>query len=99
MKLAKEVRVRLTKELGKPVRVIMFGSQARGDATKYSDIDLFVILPSLDDKTRYLVSDITWEVGFEAGRVISAIPTTREKMKQYSFLPLYQTVKKEGVSA
>jgi predicted nucleotidyltransferase len=98
LKLAKEVRVRLTKELGKPVRVIMFGSQARGDATKYSDIDLFVVLPSLDDKTRYLVSDITWEVGFEAGKVISAIPTTREKMKQYGFLPLYQTVKKEGIS-
>ncbi|MCJ7436033.1 MAG: nucleotidyltransferase domain-containing protein [Anaerolineales bacterium] len=97
LKLAREVRARLTKELGKPVKVVMFGSQARGDATKYSDIDLFVILPSLDDKTRYLVSDIAWEVGFEAGKVISTIPTTREKMKQYGFLPLYQNVKKEGI--
>ena len=75
----------------------MFGSQARGDATKYSDIDLLVILPVLDDKTRYLVSDITWEVGFEAGKVISAIPTTRGKMTQYGFLPLYQHVRKEGI--
>lgn len=97
LKLAAEVRQRLTESLGKPVKVILFGSQARGDATRYSDIDLFVILPFLDDQTRYLVSDITWEVGFEAGKVISAIPTTKEKMKSYGFLPLYRNVEKEGI--
>lgn len=98
LKLAAKVRERLTESLGKSVKVIMFGSQARGDATKYSDIDLFVIVPTLDDKVRYLISDVTWEVGFEAGKVISAIPTTKEKMKQYSFLPLYKNVKKEGIA-
>lgn len=99
LKLAQKVRERLTESLGKPVKVIMFGSQARGDATKYSDIDLFVIVPALDDKVRYLISDVTWEVGFEAGKVISAIPTTQEKMKRYAFLPLYKNVKKEGIPA
>ncbi len=98
LKLAATVRERLTEVLGQPVKVIMFGSQARGDATKYSDIDLFVIVPSLDDKTRYLISDITWEVGFEAGKVVSAIPTTEEKMKRDAFLPLYKNVKREGVA-
>jgi hypothetical protein len=61
-------------------------------------MDLFVIVPVLDDKIRYLISDVAWEVGFEAGKVISAIPTTKEKMKQYGFLPLYKNVKKEGIS-
>lgn len=98
LKLATEVRKRLTKELGKPVKVIMYGSQARGDAKKYSDIDLLVILPSVDSNIRSLISDVAWEVGFDAGRLISTVPTTREKMKRYAFLPFYQNIKKEGVS-
>lgn len=77
----------------------MFGSQARGDATKYSDIDLFIIVPSLDDRTRKTISEITWEIGFEAEKIISAIPATEEKIKKYHFLPLYKNVKKEGVVA
>lgn len=99
LKLAKEVRQRLTKELGKPVKVVMFGSQARGDATKESDIDLLVIVPAVDTQIRKKISGITWEVGLDAGKVICAIPTTKEKMKQDSFLPFYKNVKREGIVA
>jgi predicted nucleotidyltransferase len=97
LKLAREVRTRLAEELGQPVRIIMFGSQARGDSTKESDIDLLVILPVIDAKTTRLASDIAWEVGFDAGRVISVIPDTQEQMKRYAFLPFYQTIEREGI--
>ena len=98
LKLAKEVRKRLTKELGQPVKVIMFGSQARGDATKESDIDLLVILPSLDSKILSLAFDVAWEVGFDAGKMISIVPAEKNELKRLAVSPFYRAVKREGVT-
>ena len=98
LKLAAKVRERISETLGQPVKVIMYGSQARGDATKESDIDLLVVLPAINSNTWKMISDIAWEVGFEAGKVISTIPTTRERMRYYAILPFYTNVKKEGIA-
>lgn len=98
LKLAKEVRKRLMKELGQPVKVIMFGSQARGDATKESDIDLLVILPSLDCKILNLAFDIAWEVGFDAGKMISVVPAEKNELKRLAVSPFYRAVQREGIT-
>ncbi len=39
-----ELSSRIAEEFG-PERIILFGSHARGDAGKYSDVDLLVIMP------------------------------------------------------
>src|SRR5947209_19766288 len=46
-----------------PQRVILFGSRARGEATRDSDIDLLVIV---DDDTP--PEKLTWKAGYEAHR-------------------------------
>ncbi|MGD9893682.1 MAG: nucleotidyltransferase domain-containing protein [Dehalococcoidia bacterium] len=39
-----------------PVRVIVFGSHARGDAQPDSDVDLLVVLPAVADKREAAIS-------------------------------------------
>lgn len=39
-----------------PLRIILFGSQARGDAGPDSDVDLLVVLPQVEDKRRAMVA-------------------------------------------
>src|SRR5712675_1375086 len=50
-------------EYFKPQRVILFGSRARGEATRESDIDLLVIV---DDETPR--DKLGWKAGYEAHR-------------------------------
>lgn len=50
-------------EYFKPQRVILFGSRARGEATRDSDIDLLVVV---DDDTP--PEKLTWQAGYEAHR-------------------------------
>lgn len=99
LRLARKVRERLVQELGQPVEVIMFGSQARGAATKESDIDLFVILPSLDRRVIDLAFDVAWEIGFEAGKVISIVPAEKNDLNRLMASPFYRAVQREGVAA
>ena len=78
--------------------VILFGSQARGEATDDSDVDVLVVLPNLDKSTLDTVLEIAWKVGFEAGKVISVIPATYEELDLLSSSsPFFQAVQREGI--
>ncbi len=36
----------------RPLRVVLFGSQARGTATEWSDVDQLILLPDVSNKRR-----------------------------------------------
>jgi predicted nucleotidyltransferase len=52
-----------------PLRLILFGSQARGQADCHSDIDLLVILPRVADKRRMAV---------EIRRILRDLPVSKD---------------------
>ena len=52
-----------------PLQIILFGSQARGDADPDSDIDLLVVFPELADKRKTAI---------DIGRVLSDVPVAKD---------------------
>jgi uncharacterized protein len=52
-----------------PVRVIVFGSHARGDAQPDSDVDLLVVLASVDDKR---------EAAIDIRRALAEFPVSKD---------------------
>ncbi len=52
-----------------PLRVILFGSHARGEASPWSDVDLLVVLPEAPDKRQTAVQIL---------RVLSDLPVAKD---------------------
>jgi predicted nucleotidyltransferase len=52
-----------------PLRIIVFGSYARGDTDLHSDLDLLVVLPEVDHKRKTAVA---------MRRVLSDLPVSKD---------------------
>jgi uncharacterized protein len=81
--------------------VIAFGSRARGEADEDSDLDILVIIEEpFNEATEDFVSHCAWEVGFEAGIVVSSIVVSRKEWQegpqQASLLAL--AIRNEGIA-
>jgi hypothetical protein len=57
----------------------LFGSRARGDAGRYSDMDVLVVVDQLDSDTANYISDCAWESGFASGIVV--VPISYSKLE------------------
>ena len=91
---------RVLKELGKRIQsIVIYGSVARGEATKDSDIDLLVL--SNDKKMREKVSDIAYEIDFEYNfeTFITPIHLTTDEFEHRIKVgsPFISSILREGV--
>lgn len=79
--------------------IILYGSVARGNATKESDVDIAIVVRSqMDDATkrRFLSWAADMDIRYE--RVFSIVDIQESNMKKWEdVLPFYQNVKKEGI--
>lgn len=83
-----------------PVRAILFGSRARGDARENSDWDILLLI----DKEKLEKADYDtfsyplFELGWNLSEQITPILYTEKEWQKQNFTPFYQNVAREGVA-
>ncbi len=95
--LVRKFHQRLEEELKVNVEVFLYGSHARGENTEDSDVDVLVILPYRDAEVESVVGDIAWQIGFEAGVVISIVLVSQDELPILKASPFIQSVQREGI--
>lgn len=80
------------------VQMVLYGSQARGDAEEGSDIDVLVVLkgPVRPGQEISRTSDISGELSLQHNEVISCLFMDEERFAN-SYGPLLRNIRKEGV--
>jgi predicted nucleotidyltransferase len=80
-------------------KVILFGSQARGDAREDSDWDLLVLLNkekiTYEDENTYAYPFA--DIGWDFGTYISVKIYTQKEWQSRSFTPFYDNIQKDGI--
>ena len=83
------------------LKIILFGSVARGDADKDSDIDVLFILKECSfEKKReicYISADVEKDMDFDENAYLQALAMSEEESKGLDFYGLMINVDNEGV--
>ena len=92
----------LSKLLGNRLKkVILYGSYARGDYDKNSDLDIMILTDLTEDeliKYRMKIRDIACDLEFDNDIVISPLVRNIEKYNnRIDIIPFYMNIQKEGV--
>ena len=100
-RLVDQVKAHLNEVYGEGIkRVILYGSHARGEATKDSDVDVLVLIdPSLrPSEVEESLSDLLYDIILEEGELVCVVAVSQERFESYNS-PFMLNVKKEGITA
>ena len=90
----------LVHRFGTDVELRIFGSVARGDYHKHSDIDILVVLPGkVDNAVEEQVFDMAYDIELEYSLVIGTIVYSRDfwYSDRAAVMPLYKNIQREGL--
>jgi predicted nucleotidyltransferase len=82
------------------VRLVVYGSRARGNPAPDSDLDIFIEAPSMTPALRRKISQLAWEIGFEHNIVISTFVVTPQIITEgpIGANPILKVIEREGVA-
>lgn len=88
--LLKEFKKELANELpGQVLDLKLFGSKARGDATKYSDVDVMVVLKNASETNKDIVYDIVVNLGLKYDTYnLSLVIYGKKEFDLYAKIPI-----------
>jgi predicted nucleotidyltransferase len=78
-------------------RAVLFGSFARGNANKWSDIDLIVIAPEFDRKCTMRTVKRLWHATLKADVRIEPIPCGEREWETDDSRPILEIARREGI--
>jgi len=86
-------------EIDPEAMVILYGSQARGDAHAASDWDFLILLAIEDSEAiKRQIRDALFEVELETDEIISSIIEQKDQWEDFKVTPLYQNIEAEGIA-
>ncbi len=78
--------------------ICLFGSNARGEATEDSDIDIFLQIADLTTKIEQDVYNMAYELELKYDCVIDVILLSDAVVRTHAgYLPIYRNILREGV--
>ncbi len=95
-----EFKEKLIKNLSNNfVKLILFGSKARGDSNKYSDIDILLILKNSSEKDKNKVYNIVGEILLKYGVYLSVKIFSQKEYEKLNKIPsvFMQVIKRESI--
>lgn len=80
------------------VRLVLYGSYARGEATEESDLDVMVVLKGAVNPVLEIarMNGAAFDIGLEHNVLVSTVPVSEDDFNR-STSPLFVNVRREGI--